>query len=65
MNKNIMKAFGFNKEVKSYENGTCPICHKKVSVIDLIEKERDTGSPYVKEYTISGLCVKCQDSIFE
>ena len=58
MNKDIMRAAGFSKEVEQVELGNCPFCHKKI----VWEDFRDKLS--MKEYHISGLCMKCQDKMF-
>ena len=48
----------FKKERKSIEKGICPFCGSKIK-----KKEfRDPTSE--KEYSISGLCQKCQDLYF-
>ena len=58
MNKDIMKQAGFTKEVERVEGGKCPFCGKPIDI-------RDFRTPLdTKEYTISGLCQPCQDSIF-
>lgn len=59
MNKDIMKPAGFSEEVKKVSEGLCPFCGKKIKQEDF----RDSIS--MKEYTISGLCQKCQDNIFK
>jgi len=56
--KEILEKLGFDKEVKMVEQGCCPMCR---CLIDL-EKFRDGLSE--KEYKISGLCQKYQDSVF-
>jgi hypothetical protein len=56
MNKDIMRACGFHKEVAAVESGLCPICAKPVGEF------RDALSK--KEATISGMCQACQDTIF-
>lgn len=56
MNKGIMKAAGFGEEVKLVEEKKCPICKEPVGEF------RDELSK--KEYGISGMCQKCQDSVF-
>ena len=56
MNKDIVKAMGFDKEV---EQGNCPFCKK---AIHPNTEFNDTLS--LKEYRISGLCQKCQDGVF-
>ncbi len=48
-------AFGKSR-VESIENDICVFCH------NLAVKFRDKLSE--KEFTISGLCQKCQDSVF-
>ena len=58
MNKNIMRAAGFGKEVERVEAGLCPFCSEPVKEEDF----RDELSR--KEFRISGLCQKCQDGIF-
>lgn len=57
MNKEIVKKV-FPKEVKRVEKRRCPICGQKINLNEF----RDTLS--LKEYSISGLCQKCQDRIF-
>ena len=59
MNKDIMKEAGFEKEVKLVEDGKCPWCKKPINMIDF----KDALS--VKEFGISGLCQRCQDSFFK
>ena len=58
MNKNIMKALGFDKEVEAVELGFCPFCKQPISS----DEFKDELS--VKEFKISGLCQKCQDKMF-
>ncbi len=58
MNKEIMKKAGFEKEVKLFESGKCPMCKEEINLNDF---EDDL---ILKEYTISGLCQKCQNDIF-
>ena len=58
MNKEIMKKFGFGKEVDLVENKQCPMCCNKIDEKDF----KDEISK--KEYKISGLCQKCQDKFF-
>lgn len=58
MNEKIMKAAGFEKEVKEVKEGICPFCKKKVDekdFVDFISK---------REFEISGLCQACQDKMF-
>jgi len=58
MNKEIMKAAGFEKEVELVDMGLCPFCKQKVKETDF----RDKFSK--KEFKISGLCQACQDKVF-
>lgn len=58
MNKDIMRAMGFGKEVDAYESGNCPTCGKPVSW----DSFRDEISK--KEFRISGMCQECQDKVF-
>lgn len=58
MNKDILKTAGFGKEVKLVEDKKCPICTEPIN-------ESDFKDPLsVKEFKISGMCQKCQDSVF-
>ena len=59
MNEEIMKATGFEKEVKRIQQNLCPFCREKIRMNSF----RDALS--VKEYQISGLCQQCQDDFFE
>lgn len=43
--------------IKKMEDGFCVVCNNE------IDGFRDNLS--IKEWTISGLCQKCQDSVFE
>ena len=58
MNKEIMKAAGFGKQVDRVEKGLCPMCSMPVNMEDF----RDELSR--KEATKSGMCQSCQDDIF-
>lgn len=58
MNKEIMRNTGFKKEVDLYEQNKCPFCTTDISMDDF----KDDLSR--KEYSISGLCQKCQDEMF-
>jgi hypothetical protein len=51
MNKSILAAAGFNKELVRIEAGKCPICGFEV------DKFRDALSE--REYHISGMCQAC------
>ena len=55
MNKEIMEACGFGREIALKEHGLCPFCRRSVNT----EEFRDKLS--AKEFTISGLCQDCQD----
>lgn len=59
MNKDIMRKVGFENEVTLVENFICPMCKTDLAG----HKFRDKLS--LKEFTISGLCQKCQDNIFD
>jgi hypothetical protein len=59
MNEEIMKATGFEKEVKRIQQNLCPFCGEKIRMNSF----RDALS--VKDYQISGLCQQCQDDFFE
>ena len=55
-----MRAAGFSKAVEDVKAGKCPFCGStKIYPKDF----RDALS--LKEYTISGMCQKCQDDFFE
>ena len=58
VNKAIMKAVGFGREVMLSDNDRCPFCKK---VIDF-DSFKDALSR--KEFDISGLCQICQDKTF-
>jgi len=58
MNKDILQAVGFGKMVDNIEHGKCPTCGKGIS----LDAFKDDLSR--KEFKISGMCQKCQDSIF-
>lgn len=58
MNEDIMKAAGFGKEVLFVKYKKCPFCHTEIYDSDF----KDELSK--REYQISGLCQKCQDSVF-
>jgi len=58
MNKEIMKAAGFEKEVKAVENHKCPFCSRDIDISTFRDKLSLT------EYKQSGLCQDCQDEIF-
>lgn len=59
MNKDIMNAMGFSKEIKAVEIGDCPFCGKPV----VFSEFKDDLSR--EEYRISGLCQSCQDETFK
>jgi len=58
MNKELLRAAGFKKEVKLVEEKKCPFCKDS---IDVNSFKNETSK---KEYKISGLCQKCQDGFF-
>jgi uncharacterized CHY-type Zn-finger protein len=59
MNKKIMQAVGFGKEVKLAEQGKCPFCQKKFNPDTEFKNELSR-----REFEISSLCQTCQDRIF-
>jgi hypothetical protein len=59
MNENIMRAAGFGEVVDKVKAGNCPFCSKPVE----LDTFRDELS--LKEFKISGMCQKCQDSFFD
>lgn len=59
MNKDIMSALGFDKELKLVQEGKCPFCGESIKGPSAFRDEISR-----KEYKISGLCQECQDSIF-
>lgn len=58
MNKEIIRKFFGNDIINQIENSICPICKEKININDF------RTNLDIKEYTISGLCQKCQDRIF-
>lgn len=58
MNRDIMKALGFDKEVERFEVNECIRCK------DIINFSSFRNEISKKECQISGLCQKCQDEIF-
>jgi len=56
MNDEIMKNLGFEEEVERKNHGFCAICGLAVS-----EFRNEISK---REWEISGMCHKCQDSIF-
>lgn len=48
----------YREKAEDIINGICPTCGVEIKQEDF----RDTLS--IKEYYISGLCQKCQDSVF-
>ena len=59
MDKEILRTLGFEKEVKNVEKGICPFCNEEVDE----SKLKDEVSK--REFKISGICQKCQDSTFD
>jgi hypothetical protein len=59
LNKDILRKFGFKKEIDAVEHGFCPLCKQPISKDDFIDELSK------REYKISGLCQKCQDEMFE
>ena len=58
MNRDLMEQAGFGEEMKRVENRQCPLCGEKINTDDF----KDELS--LKEFTISGMCQKCQDKFF-
>jgi len=56
MNKDIMRAAGFEKEVDRVDQGLCPTCGKEIGPF-----RNDIAR---KEFKISGMCQDCQDLVF-
>lgn len=57
--KSLLTMAGFGEAVAKVEQGLCPFCNNPV-------KEEDFTSPLTKkEFTLSGMCEKCQDNFFE
>lgn len=57
MNKEIMRAAGFGKQVDLIEQGKCPLCEETIKM-----NFKDEIS--LREFNISGMCQKCQDGFF-
>ena len=58
MNKDIVIACGFGQCVKNVEAGNCATCGAKIKPDEFRDKLSE------KEYTISKMCQRCQDSVF-
>ena len=58
MNKDIMRIWGFNREVDLIESGKCPDCERDINMHDF------TSDIALREFNISGLCQYCQNKIF-
>lgn len=58
IDKCITNIFGIDR-VKCIQENKCPCCKADINVNEF----RDTLS--VKEWTISGMCQACQDSVFD
>lgn len=57
--KNNLKALGFEKEIENVEKGLCPFCSS-----DKTSREDFDDELSYREYTISGLCQRCQNMFF-
>ena len=57
--KQNLKAFGFDKEVDNVEQGYCPFCSSTKT-----NREDFKDSLSWKEFQISGMCMACQNKIF-
>lgn len=60
MNEQIMREMGFDEEMDRIAKKCCPICGAEIKMG--VENFKD--EPSYKEYTISGMCQKCQDEVF-
>jgi hypothetical protein len=58
MNKKLMRKSGYGEEMDLVDAGKCPFCKKDISITDF------KSSLSKREFSISGLCQKCQDEIF-
>ena len=58
MNKELLRKIGLGDMVDKVEAGKCPTCNEP---IDLTAFRNPISQ---KEFGISGLCQKCQDSVF-
>lgn len=56
--KENLKRVGFSKQVQNVEENKCPLCGTPINMDDF----KDPLS--VKEFNISGMCQKCQDSFW-
>lgn len=59
MNKDLLRAAGFHREIDKVEAGLCPTCSAKISLSTF----RDDLSR--EESKISGMCQTCQDEVFK
>ncbi len=51
---------GFGEWVSKTETRICPVCSKAIGSLEEFKDELS-----IKEYVLSGLCQKCQDSFFD
>jgi len=58
MNREIMRALGFKREINLVDSGKCPLCGKEVGKIKFRTKQD------YEEYLISGMCQECMDEMF-
>ena len=59
MNKDIMRAAGFGKEVDKVMWWICPICNEDIGDEHCFRDELSRA-----EYKISCICQECQDKMF-
>ena len=57
LNKPVFSIYPEKKE--AIVNGLCPLCFLEIREMDF------DSNINVKEYSISGLCQRCQDTIFD
>ena len=58
MNEDIMRQAGLGEMVDKVKAGKCPTCNEDIDMSTFVDKIS------VKEFKISGMCQKCQDSVF-
>jgi len=58
MDDEIMRALGFGVQVDLRNEGRCPFCKSEINPSEFINPKS------FKEFTLSGLCQKCQDETF-
>jgi hypothetical protein len=59
MSKDILRKVGMEKEVCRVKRGLCPTCGIE------IDENSFKDELSLREFRISGMCQKCQDSVFD